>query len=136
MVESTGESIAGKQAVVVGRSNIVGKPVAMLLLHQHATVTMCHSRTKDLPAVCREADILVAAIGKPRFVTGEMVKDGAIVLDVGINRLDDGRLVGDVDFEPVRERAGWISPVPGGVGPMTIAMLLANTLEGARRAAT
>ena len=113
MIESTGESIAGKQAVVVGRSNIVGKPVAMLLLHQHATVTMCHSRTKDLPAVCREADILVAAIGKPRFVTGEMVKDGAIVLDVGINRLDDGRLVGDVDFEPVRERAGWISPVPG-----------------------
>ena len=136
MVESTGASIAGKQAVVLGRSNIVGKPVAMLLLHQHATVTMCHSRTKDLPAVCREADILVAAIGKPQFVTGEMVKDGAIVLDVGINRLDDGRLVGDVDFEPVRERAGWISPVPGGVGPMTIAMLLTNTLEGARRAAT
>ena len=120
---------------MVGRSNIVGKPVAMLLLHQHATVTMCHSRTKDLPAVCREADILVAAIGKPRFVTSDMVKDGAIVLDVGINRLDDGRLVGDVDFEPVRERAGWISPVPGGVGPMTIAMLLANTLEGARRTA-
>lgn len=135
MIESTGEPIAGKKAVVVGRSNIVGKPVAMLLLHQHATVTMCHSRTKDLPAVCREADILVAAIGKPRFVTGEMVKPGAIVLDVGINRLDDGRLVGDVDFEPVRERAGWISPVPGGVGPMTIAMLLANTLEGARRTA-
>ncbi len=135
MIESTGEPIAGKKAVVVGRSNIVGKPVAMLLLHQHATVTMCHSRTKDLPAVCREADILVAAIGKPRFVTSDMVKDGAIVLDVGINRLDDGRLVGDVDFEPVRERAGWISPVPGGVGPMTIAMLLANTLEGARRTA-
>ncbi len=135
MIESTGEPIAGKKAVVVGRSNIVGKPVAMLLLHQHATVTMCHSRTKDLPAVCREADILVAAIGKPRFVTRDMVKEGAIVLDVGINRLDDGRLVGDVDFEPVRERAGWISPVPGGVGPMTIAMLLANTLEGARRTA-
>ncbi len=135
MIESTGEPIAGKQAVVVGRSNIVGKPVAMLLLHQHATVTFCHSRTRDLSAVCRDADILVAAIGKPRFITGEMVKDGAIVLDVGINRLDDGRLVGDVDFEPVRERAGWISPVPGGVGPMTIAMLLANTVEGARRAA-
>ena len=135
MIESTGEPIAGKKAVVVGRSNIVGKPVAMLLLHQHATVTMCHSRTRDLPAVCREADILVAAIGKPRFVTRDMVKEGAIVLDVGINRLDDGRLVGDVDFEPVRERAGWISPVPGGVGPMTIAMLLANTLEGARRTA-
>lgn len=136
MIESTGEPIAGKKAVVVGRSNIVGKPVAMLLLHQHATVTMCHSRTRDLPAVCREADILVAAIGKPRFITRDMVKDGAIVLDVGINRLDDGRLVGDVDFEPVRERAGWVSPVPGGVGPMTIAMLLANTLEGARRTAS
>ncbi len=136
MIESTGETIAGKRAVVVGRSNIVGKPVAALLTHQHATVTICHSRTKDLPVVCREADILVAAIGKARFIKGDMVKDGAIVIDVGINRLDDGRLVGDVDFEQVRERAGWISPVPGGVGPMTIAMLLANTLEGARRAAT
>ncbi len=134
MIESTGETLAGKRAVVVGRSNIVGKPVAMLLMHRHATVTICHSRTKDLPAVCREADILVAAIGKAQFIKGDMVKDGAIVIDVGINRLDDGRLVGDVDFEPVRERAGWISPVPGGVGPMTIAMLLANTLEGARRA--
>ncbi len=136
MIESTGETLAGKRAVVVGRSHIVGKPVAMLLMHQHATVTICHSRTKDLPAVCREADILVAAIGKAQFIKGDMVKDGAIVIDVGINRLDDGRLVGDVDFEQVRERAGWISPVPGGVGPMTIAMLLANTLEGARRAAT
>lgn len=135
MIESTGEPMVGKRAVVVGRSNIVGKPVATLLLHQHATVTICHSRTRDLPAVCREADILVAAIGKAHFITGDMVKDGAIVIDVGINRLDDGRLVGDVDFEQVRERAGWISPVPGGVGPMTIAMLLANTLEGARRAA-
>ena len=136
MLESTGEPLAGKRAVVVGRSNIVGKPVAMLLLHQHATVTLCHSRTADLPAVCREADVLVAAIGKPLFIKGDMVKEGAIVVDVGINRLDDGRLVGDVDFERVRERAGWISPVPGGVGPMTIAMLLANTVEGARRAAT
>ncbi len=134
MIESTGEAIQGKQAVVVGRSNIVGKPVAMLLMHRHATVTICHSRTTDLPAVCRGADILVAAIGKPQFITGDMVKDGAIVLDVGINRLDDGRLVGDVHFEQVRARAGWISPVPGGVGPMTIAMLLVNTLEGARRA--
>lgn len=135
MIESTGEPVAGKRAVVVGRSTIVGKPVATLLLHQHATVTICHSRTRDLPALCREADILVAAIGKSRFVTGDMVKDGAIVIDVGINRLDDGRLVGDVDFDQVRQRAGWISPVPGGVGPMTIAMLLANTLEGAQRTA-
>ncbi len=133
MIESTGEAIQGKQAVVVGRSNIVGKPAAMLLMHRHATVTICHSRTADLPAVCRGADILVAAIGKPQFITGDMVKDGAIVIDVGINRLDDGRLVGDVHFAQVCERAGWISPVPGGVGPMTIAMLLVNTLEGARR---
>ncbi len=134
MIESTGEAIQGKRAVVVGRSTIVGKPVAMLLMHRHATVTIGHSRTTDLPAVCRDADILVAAIGKPQFITGDMVKDGAIVLDVGINRLDDGRLVGDVNFDQVRERAGWMSPVPGGVGPMTIAMLLVNTLEGARRA--
>lgn len=134
MIESTGETIQGKHAVVVGRSNIVGKPVAMLLMHRHATVTICHSRTTDLPAVCRGADILVAAIGKPQFITGDMVKDGAIVIDVGINRLDDGRLVGDVHGEQVHARAGWLSPVPGGVGPMTIAMLLVNTLEGARRA--
>ena len=136
MIESTGTPIEGKRAVVIGRSHIVGKPVAMLLMHRHATVTVCHSRTKDLPAVCREADILVAAIGRAQFVKADMVKEGATVVDVGINRLDDGRLVGDVDFEPVRERAGWISPVPGGVGPMTIAMLLANTLEAAQRAAT
>ncbi len=135
MIEATGEAIAGKRAVVIGRSNIVGKPVAMLLMHQHATVTIAHSRTRELPAVCREADIVVAAIGRPRFIKDEMVKDGAIVIDVGINRLEDGSLVGDVDFARVRERAGWISPVPGGVGPMTIAMLLANTLEAARRAA-
>ena len=136
MIESTGTPIEGKRAVVIGRSHIVGKPVAMLLMHRHATVTVCHSRTKDLPAVCREADILVAAIGRAQFVKADMVKEGATVVDVGINRLDDGRLVGDVDFESVRERAGWISPVPGGVGPMTIAMLLANTLEAAQRAAT
>ncbi|MFB3145531.1 MAG: bifunctional 5,10-methylenetetrahydrofolate dehydrogenase/5,10-methenyltetrahydrofolate cyclohydrolase, partial [Nitrospirales bacterium] len=133
MIESTGQTIEGKRAVVLGRSNIVGKPVAMLLMHRHATVTICHSRTQDLPGMCREADILVAAIGKAQFVKADMVKPGAVVIDVGINRLGDGRLVGDVDFEPVKERAGWLSPVPGGVGPMTIAMLLANTLEAARR---
>ena len=135
MIESTGQSVKGKRAVILGRSNIVGKPVAMLLMHQHATVTICHSRTTDLPGMCKEADILVAAIGKAQFVKSDMVKPGAIVIDVGINRLDDGRLVGDVDFEPVKEVAGWLSPVPGGVGPMTIAMLLANTLESAKRAA-
>ena len=135
MIEAVGQSIKGKRAVVLGRSNIVGKPVAMLLMHQHATVTICHSRTIDLPEMCKEADILVAALGKAQFVKSDMVKPGAVVIDVGINRLDDGRLVGDVDFETVKEVAGWLSPVPGGVGPMTIAMLLANTLEGAKRAA-
>jgi methylenetetrahydrofolate dehydrogenase (NADP+)/methenyltetrahydrofolate cyclohydrolase len=135
MIESTGQTIEGKRAVVLGRSNIVGKPVAVLLMHRHATVTVCHSRTIDLPGLCREADILVAAIGKAQFVKADMVKPGAVVIDVGINRLDDGRLVGDVDFEPVKEQAGWLSPVPGGVGPMTIAMLLANTVEAAARAA-
>ena len=133
MIDSTGLDIAGKRAVVIGRSNIVGKPVAMLLLHRHATVTICHSRTKDLPSVVREADIVIAAIGKPLFVTPDMVKEGAVVIDVGINRLADGKLVGDVDFDHVKERAGWITPVPGGVGPMTIAMLLQNTLESAQR---
>lgn len=135
MIDSTGQDIAGKRAVVIGRSNIVGKPVAMLLLHRHATVTICHSRTKDLPAVVREADIVIAAIGKPLFVTPDMVKPGAIVIDVGINRLADGKLVGDVDFDRVKERAGWLTPVPGGVGPMTIAMLLQNTVESAKRTA-
>jgi methylenetetrahydrofolate dehydrogenase (NADP+)/methenyltetrahydrofolate cyclohydrolase len=133
MIDSTGTDIAGKRAVVIGRSNIVGKPVAMLLLHRHATVTICHSRTKDLPSVVQEADIVIAAIGKPLFVTPDMVKEGAVVIDVGINRLADGKLVGDVDFDRVKERAGWITPVPGGVGPMTIAMLLQNTLESAKR---
>lgn len=133
MIESTGQSMSGKRAVVIGRSNIVGKPVALLLMHRHATVTVCHSRTQDLPAVCREADIVVAAIGRAQFVTADMVKEGAIVIDVGINRREDGSLVGDVDFEPVKEKAGWITPVPGGVGPMTIAMLLQNTLESAKR---
>ena len=135
MIESAGQSVKGKRAVILGRSNIVGKPVAMLLMHQHATVTICHSRTTDLLGMCKEADILVAAIGKAQFVKSDMVKPGAVVIDVGINRLGDGRLVGDVDFEPVKEVAGWLSPVPGGVGPMTIAMLLANTLEGAKRVA-
>ena len=133
MIESTGQKVEGKRAVVVGRSNIVGKPVALLLMHSHATVTICHSRTRDLPATCREAEIVVAAIGRAHFVTRDMIKEGAVVIDVGINRLDDGRLVGDVDFESAKEQAGWISPVPGGVGPMTIAMLLQNTLESAQR---
>lgn len=135
MIESTGVGIEGKRAVVVGRSNIVGKPAALLLLHRHATVTVCHSKTRDLPAVCREADILVVAIGKAKFVTADMVKEGALVIDVGTNRLDDGTFVGDVDFGPVSQKAGWISPVPGGVGPMTIAMLLDNTLESAKHMA-
>ena len=133
MIESTGVGIEGKRAVVVGRSNIVGKPVALMLLHRHATVTVCHSKTKDLPAVCRGADILVVAIGKAKFVTADMVSSGAVVIDVGVNRLSDGTFVGDVDFGPVSQKAGWISPVPGGVGPMTIAMLLDNTLESAKR---
>ncbi len=126
--------IEGKTAVVVGRSNLVGKPVAMLLMHRNATVTVCHSRTQNLPEVCRRADILVAAIGKAHFVKGEMIKEGAAIIDVGINRLSDGRLVGDVDYEAAAKRAGWITPVPGGVGPMTIAMLLQNTLLSAKRA--
>jgi methylenetetrahydrofolate dehydrogenase (NADP+)/methenyltetrahydrofolate cyclohydrolase len=133
MIDSTGVAIEGKRAVVVGRSNIVGKPTALLLMHRNATVTVCHSKTRDLPAVCREAEILVVAIGKARFLTGDMVRAGAVVVDVGVNRLADGTFVGDVDFGPVSERAGWISPVPGGVGPMTIAMLLENTLESAKR---
>jgi methylenetetrahydrofolate dehydrogenase (NADP+)/methenyltetrahydrofolate cyclohydrolase len=125
--------IEGRRAVIVGRSNLVGRPVSLLLMHRNATITVCHSRTRDIASVCREGDILVAAIGKPRFVTSEMVKPGAVVIDVGINRLPDGKLVGDVDYEPVSKKAGWITPVPGGVGPMTIAMLLKNTLESAKR---
>lgn len=129
MIESTGVEIAGKKAVVVGRSNIVGKPVAKLLLDRNATVTIAHSRTKELAAVCREADILVAAVGRPKMITADMVKPGAVVIDVGINRVADGTLVGDVDFGPASELAGYISPVPGGVGPMTITMLMENTIE-------
>jgi methylenetetrahydrofolate dehydrogenase (NADP+)/methenyltetrahydrofolate cyclohydrolase len=135
MIESTGVPIEGKRAVVVGRSNIVGKPAALMLLHRNATVTVCHSKTKDLAGVCRSAEILVVAIGKAKFVTADMVQEGAVVIDVGVNRLEDGTFVGDVDYGPVSQRAGWISPVPGGVGPMTIAMLLDNTLESAKRAA-
>ena len=132
LIDSTGVSVEGKRCVVIGRSNIVGKPMAMLLLHRNGTVTICHSRTKDLAAITREADILVAAVGRPRFVTADMVKEGAVVIDVGMNRLPDGKLCGDVDFEAVREKAGYITPVPGGVGPMTIATLMQNTVTAAR----
>jgi len=124
--------IEGQHAVILGRSNLVGKPMASLLLKRHATVTICHSRTRDLPTVARSADILVAAIGKPGFVTPDMVKEGAVVIDVGINRVD-GKLVGDVDFEQVAEKAAFITPVPGGVGPMTIAMLMKNTLSAFKK---
>jgi len=134
MIRSTGMDLSGKEAVVIGRSNIVGKPMAMLLLRENCTVTLCHSRTKNLAEHTRRADILVAAVGKPRFVTADMVKPGAVVIDVGINRVD-GKVCGDVDFESVKEIAGWITPVPGGVGKMTITMLLANTVEAAERTA-
>ncbi len=133
MLKTAGIDISGKEAVVVGRSNIVGKPMALLLLQENATVTVCHSRTKDLAEHTRRADILVAAIGKPRFITADMVKEGAVVVDVGINRVD-GKLCGDVDFEPVAEKASWITPVPGGVGKMTIAMLMSNTVDAAEKA--
>ncbi|MBI5788047.1 MAG: bifunctional methylenetetrahydrofolate dehydrogenase/methenyltetrahydrofolate cyclohydrolase FolD [Candidatus Schekmanbacteria bacterium] len=132
MLEYSGIEIKGKRAVVVGRSNIVGKPVALLLLQKDATVTVCHSRTKDLAAETRRAEILIAAIGKPKFITADMVSEGTVVIDVGVNRLDDGSLAGDVDFEAVKEKAAAISPVPGGVGPMTIAMLLSNTVQAAK----
>ncbi len=133
MIESAGVTIEGKRAVVLGRSNIVGKPLALMLLQRNATVTICHSKTKDLPAVCREAEVLLVAIGKAKFVTADMVRDGAVVIDVGTNKTAEGKLCGDVDFEAVSKKAGWISPVPGGVGPMTIAMLLENTVESAKR---
>jgi len=136
LIESTGVGIDGTNAVVIGRSDIVGKPMASLLLQRSATVTICHSRTRDLAGVARQADILVAAIGKPRFVTADMIKPGAIVIDVGINRLVEdgkGKLAGDVDFAAAREVASWITPVPGGVGPMTIAMLMKNTVTAAER---
>lgn len=127
LIKSTGEEIAGKNAVVIGRSNIVGKPAALLLLNENATVTICHSKTKNLAEICKNADILVAAIGVPKFVKKEFIKPGAIVIDVGTARLD-GKLCGDVDFEEVKAKAGYITPVPGGVGPMTITMLLSNTV--------
>ena len=129
LIDSTGVDICGKTAVVVGRSNIVGKPVAKLLLDRNATVVIAHSRTADLGAVTRQADILVAAVGKPGLIKGEMVRPGAIVIDVGINRTEDGKLCGDVDFASCSEKASWITPVPGGVGPMTIAMLMKNTIR-------
>lgn len=131
LILSTGVEIKGKEAVVVGRSNIVGKPVALLLLQQHATVTICHSRTSDLGEVTRRADILVASVGSPGIIHGDMVKKGAVVIDVGVNRVGD-KLVGDVDFDGAKEKAAYITPVPGGVGPMTIAMLLKNTLLAAK----
>jgi methylenetetrahydrofolate dehydrogenase (NADP+)/methenyltetrahydrofolate cyclohydrolase len=131
LLEHAQITIAGRRAVVIGRSNIVGKPLALLLLQKDATVTICHSKTRDLEKIAREADILVAAIGRPKLVTAQMVKPGACVIDVGINRLPDGSLAGDVDFAAVKDVAGWITPVPGGVGPMTIAMLLENCLKAA-----
>jgi len=133
MLESIGYQLRGKHAVVIGRSNIVGKPMAMMLLAQSATVTICHSATADLGAMTRQADVIVAAVGKRNVLTADMVKPGAVVIDVGMNRNDEGKLCGDVDFEGVRQVAGWITPVPGGVGPMTRAMLLVNTLEAAER---
>ncbi len=132
MLQYENIDIEGKTCVVIGRSNIVGKPMGMLLLHKNGTVTICHSRTKDLASVCREADILVAAVGRPNFVTADMVKEGAVVIDVGINRVD-GKLVGDVDFNAVKDKCSAITPVPGGVGPMTIAMLMQNTLTAAKK---
>ena len=134
LLRRSGIEIEGKSAVVVGRSNIVGKPQAMLLLHANATVTICHSRTRNLAEVCRGADILVVAIGKADFITADMVKPGAVVIDVGMNRRPDGKLTGDVDYAAVSEIAGYITPVPGGVGPMTITMLLRNTVTAARLA--
>ena len=131
LIHSTGVDVTGKKAVIMGRSNIVGKPMAMLLLHENATVEIVHSKTKDLASVTREADILVAAIGKAKFVTADMVKDGAVVIDVGMDRDENGKLCGDVDFEGVKDKCSYITPVPGGVGPMTISMLMKNTLTAA-----
>lgn len=132
LIHSTGTEISGKECVVIGRSNIVGKPMAMLLLHENATVTICHSRTKNLAEVCRRADILVSAVGRADFVTADMVKDGAVVIDVGMNRNAENKLCGDVKYDEVEPKASFITPVPGGVGPMTIAMLMKNTLMAKR----
>ncbi|RQO81466.1 bifunctional methylenetetrahydrofolate dehydrogenase/methenyltetrahydrofolate cyclohydrolase FolD [Acidovorax sp. FJL06] len=135
MLESIGYNLKGKHAVVIGRSNIVGKPMALMLLGQNATVTVCHSATQDLKAQTLQADVIVAAVGKRNVLTADMVKPGAVVIDVGMNRNDEGKLCGDVDFDGVKEVAAWITPVPGGVGPMTITMLLVNTIEAAERTA-
>ena len=132
LIHSENIEISGKSCVVIGRSNIVGKPMAMLLLHENGTVTITHSRTKNLAEITRDADILVAAVGKPKFVTGDMVKKGAVVIDVGMDRDENGKLCGDVDFDSVEPKASYITPVPGGVGPMTIAMLMKNTLMAAK----
>lgn len=132
LIASTGTDICGKECVVIGRSNIVGKPMAMLLLHKSGTVTICHSRTKNLAEVCKRADIIVAAVGVPKLLTADMVKKGAVVIDVGMNRDENGKLCGDVDFDSVEPIASYITPVPGGVGPMTIAMLMKNTLTAAK----
>ena len=132
LIHSTGVEIAGKNCVVVGRSNIVGKPMAMLLLHESGTITICHSKTNNLKEICQNADILVVAIGKAKFLTGDMIKKGAVVIDVGMDRDENGKLCGDVDFDSAKEVAGYITPVPGGVGPMTIATLMRNTLTAAK----
>jgi methylenetetrahydrofolate dehydrogenase (NADP+)/methenyltetrahydrofolate cyclohydrolase len=132
LLRSAEIDICGKNCVVIGRSNIVGKPMAMLLLHNNGTVTICHSKTKNLAEICQNADILVAAIGKPKFVTADMIKPGAVVIDVGMDRDENGKLCGDVDFVNVEKKASVITPVPGGVGPMTIAMLLKNTIVAAK----
>ncbi|WP_338551832.1 bifunctional methylenetetrahydrofolate dehydrogenase/methenyltetrahydrofolate cyclohydrolase FolD [Paenibacillus sp. KS-LC4] len=134
LIKRSGVAIAGKHAVVIGRSNIVGKPVAMLLLREHATVTICHSKTANMEEIAKQADILVVAIGKAKAIDSKFVKPGAVVIDVGINRLPDGKLAGDVDYEDCLETAGYITPVPGGVGPMTITMLIQNTIKAAKRA--
>ena len=133
ILESEGIEISGKHAVIIGRSNIIGKPAAIMLLQRNATVTICHSKTKDLPHITRQADILIAAVGKPKMVKGDWIKQGAVVIDVGVNRLENGTLVGDVDFEEAKAVSSAITPMPGGVGPMTIAMLLNNTIDAAKR---
>lgn len=133
MIEETGIDLTGKNCVVIGRSNIVGKPQAMLLLHKNATVTICHSKTVNLKEICLGADVVVAAVGRPKMIDGSYIKEGAIVIDVGINRMDDGKLCGDVDFESAKEKASYITPVPGGVGPMTRATLMCNTVNAAKR---
>lgn len=133
LIKSTGIEVSGKECVVIGRSNIVGKPMSMLLLHQSGTVTICHSKTKNLKDICSKADILVAAVGRAKMVTADYIKEGAVVIDVGMNRDENGKLCGDVDFEDCKDKAGYITPVPGGVGPMTIAMLMKNTLTATKQ---